>query len=84
MGSKAKRLPIRILKIWFDVCLVLAGAATLIFLVWLFISPIVMTGRDIPADAAVQVVVGQRTWFPVYQLEYTGPKIASTLLRTSG
>lgn len=70
MTSKSKNLPVRILKIWFDVVLVLGGAATLIFLGWLAFSPFFMADGDTPADATVQVVVGERSWIPVYRLDH--------------
>lgn len=70
MSTRVKIVPVRILKIWFDICLVLAGAATLMFLLWLPISPMIMVGREMPADATVQVVIGERSWLPVYELEH--------------
>ena len=70
MTSKSKNLPVRILKIWFDVVLVLGGAATLIFLIWLAFSPFFMADGDTPADATVQVVVGERSWIPIFKLDY--------------
>ena len=59
MGDTNKLLPVRILKIWFSVVLVLGGAATLIFMVWLAASPFLMAGGDVPADATGQVVAGE-------------------------
>ena len=66
MKSKSKNLPVRILKIWFDVVLVVGGAATLLFVVWLAFSPFLMADGDSPADATVQVVVGECSWIPVF------------------
>ena len=71
MRVKNRNLPVRILKIWFDIVLVLGGAATLIFLVWLAFSPFFMAKGDVPADATVRVVVGERSWIPVYRLDFT-------------
>ena len=70
MTSKSRNLPVRILKFWFSFVLVTGGAATLIFLVWLAVSPFVMADGDTPADATVQVVVGERSWIPVFKLDY--------------
>ena len=71
MRVRSKLWPVRILKIWFSVMVVLGGAATLIFLVWLAISPFLMAKGDIPVDATVRVVVGERSWIPVHELELT-------------
>lgn len=70
MTSKSKNLPVRILKFWFSFVLVAGGAATLIFLVWLAFSPFAMADGETPADATVQVVVGERSWIPVFKLDY--------------
>ena len=69
MRKKSRMLPVRILKVWFDVVLVVGGAACALFLGWLALSPFVMARGDRPADGAVQVVVGQRSWLPVLSLE---------------
>lgn len=69
MRRKAKMLPVRILKVWFDVVLVVGGAAGILMLGWLALSPFVMARGDRPADGAVQVVVGQRSWLPVFPLD---------------
>jgi hypothetical protein len=71
MGFKRKNLPVRILKIWFDIVVVLGGAATLLFLGWLALSPFLMAKGDLPSDATVRVVVGERSWLPVYRLDLT-------------
>lgn len=71
MSAKSKNLPVRVLKIWFDVALVLGGAATVVFLLWLTLSPFLMAGGDLQADATVRVVVGEQSWIPVYRLEIT-------------
>jgi len=70
MGVKAKNLPVRILKIWFDIVLVLGGVAALVFIGWLALSPFLMARGDFPADATVQVVVGSRSLHSVYPLEF--------------
>ena len=70
MGDTNKLLPVRILKIWFSVVLVLGGAATLIFMVWLAASPFLMAGGDVPADATGQVVAGERSWIPVHHVDF--------------
>ncbi|MGB5402042.1 MAG: DUF2975 domain-containing protein [Thermoanaerobaculia bacterium] len=71
MSVKNKLWPVRILKIWFGILVVLGGAGTLIFLVWLAFSPFLMAKGDMPADATVRVVVGERSWIPVHELELT-------------
>lgn len=71
MRIKSRDWPVRILKIWFGVMVVLGGAATLIFVIWLVLSPFLMAKGDLPADATVRVVVGERSWIPVYRLEFT-------------
>ena len=65
MAKKNSKLPVRILKIWFDVVLVLSGLATLLGLGWLVFSPILMAKGELPADATVQVTVGERSWMAV-------------------
>ena len=91
MKSKSKNLPVRILKIWFDVVLVVGGAATLLFVVWLAFSPFLMADGDTPADATVQVVGGERSWIPVFKLDYDqiegAPDLEirdATLVKTDG
>jgi hypothetical protein len=91
MTSKSKNLPVRILKFWFGFVLVTGGAATLIFLVWLTFSPFVMADGETPADATVQVVVGERSWIPVFKLDYEQIEGATdldirdaTLVKTGG
>lgn len=69
MTIKAKNVPVRILKVWFDICLALGGLACLVFLVWLAVSPFLMSGGEIPVDATVQVAVGERSLLPVLALE---------------
>lgn len=70
MEDTKKLLPVRILKIWFSVVLVLGGAATLIFIVWLVASPFFMARGDVPAEATVQVVAGERSWIPVHHVDF--------------
>lgn len=91
MGGKSKNLPVRILKIWFDVVLVLGGLAALLLLGWLALSPFLMAGGDQPSDAAVLVVVGERSWFPVYRLEFAPEEgaedlgiVRASLVKTTG
>ena len=69
MRKKSKMLPVRILKVWFDVVLVVGGAASVLLLGWLALSPFVMASGDRSADGAVQVVVGERSWLPVFPLD---------------
>lgn len=68
--DKPKNLPVRILKIWFDIVLVLGVVAALVFLGWLALTPILMARGDFPSDATVQVTVGERSWVSVYPLEF--------------
>jgi hypothetical protein len=70
MSSPTKNLPVRVLKIWFDIVLVLGGVATVLLSGWLAVSPFWMAEGNRPADATVQAVVGERSWFPVYPLQY--------------
>ena len=71
MGAKkTKNLPVRVLKIWFDIVLVLGSLSALIFLGWLALSPFLMAGGEMPSDANVKVAVGERSWFPVMPLEF--------------
>lgn len=79
MKAKSKNWPVRILKIWFGIVVVLGGAGTLIFVVWLAFSPFLMAKGDVPADATVQVVVGERSWLPVYELELVPVEDSSDL-----
>ena len=69
-SKKARNLPVRILKIWFDVVLVLGILSAVIFLAWLAISPFLMAGGEVPSDANVQVVIGQRSLIPLVPLEF--------------
>jgi hypothetical protein len=69
MHPNRKILPVRVLKIWFDVVLALGGVAALIFLAWLALSPFVMAKGDLPAEATVRVAIGQRSWVPVFPVE---------------
>ena len=68
MNAKSKLWPVRILKIWFSVAIGLGGAATFVFVVWFAVSPFLMAEGEVPADTTVRVVVGERSWIPVYQL----------------
>ena len=43
-------LPVRILKVWFDIVLVIGAIGLAVFIVWLAISPFVMAERGAPAD----------------------------------
>ena len=63
MTINTKTLPIRILKIWFDVVLVLSGAAFAVFLLWLVASPFVMAGGATPVDGAIRAAIGERRKF---------------------
>lgn len=86
MGSKKQKiLPVRILKIWFDIVLILGCISAVIFLGWLALSPFLMADGDLPSDANVQVVVGERSWFPVLPLEFEPlpPSESSTIITAS-
>ena len=73
MTGPTRILPVRVLKIWFDVVLVVGGLAAVIFLVWLALSPFVMAKSDTPAEATVRVAIGQRSWIPVLPLTLKPP-----------
>ena len=70
MSRRSQLLPIRILKIWFDVVLVVSGAAILLGLGWFLLSPLLMASREVPTDAAVHVSVGERSWLPVLAVDF--------------
>jgi hypothetical protein len=73
MTVSSQHLPVRILKIWFDVVLALGGVAAAIFVVWFALSPFLMARGDVPADATVQVAIGTRSLVPVVDLEIAPP-----------
>lgn len=68
--DKPKNLPVRILKIWFDIVLILGVVAVLVFSGWLALTPFLMARGEVPSDATLQVVVGERSWLSVYPLEF--------------
>ena len=69
MNAKTGVLPVRILKIWFDVVLVLGAPAAVVLVGWLAISPFLMADGKDPSEAAIQVVVGERSFLPIMPLE---------------
>lgn len=73
MQSSSHNLPVRVLKVWFDIVLGLGAAAAVLFLVWLVLSPFLMARGDFPADATVQVAIGERSLIPVMDLEVRQP-----------
>ena len=77
MKATTKVLPVRVLKIWFDVVLVLGGLSVVVLAGWLAISPLLMADGQTAADATVQVVVGERSLLPAMPLEI-GPLTASS------
>lgn len=79
MSRTSKVLPVRILKIWFDVVLVLSAIAYVLFLGWLVVSPFLMARGDLPVDGAVQVVIGERSWFPVFALDFEPKNVEQDL-----
>ncbi len=69
MNAKTGVLPVRILKIWFDVVLVLVALSAVPLVGWLAVSPFLMADGKTPSDATIQVVVGERSFLPVMPLE---------------
>lgn len=69
MNAKTGVLPVRILKIWFDVVLVLGALSAVALVGWLAISPFLMADGKNPSDAAIQVGVGERSFLPIMPLE---------------
>jgi len=70
MKATTRVLPVRILKIWFDVVLVLGALAAVVLVGWLVISPFLMADGKTPSNAAIEVVVGERSFLPVMPLEF--------------
>ena len=68
-SSKSRDLPVRILKIWFTITLVVGAIASIVGVAWLAISPFVMAGGEVPVDGTVYVTIGQRSVLPVLDLE---------------
>jgi len=68
--TRSSLLPVRILKVWFDIVLVTGAIGLAIFVVWLAISPIVMAERGAPVDAKILVVIGQRSILPVLPVAF--------------
>ena len=77
MKATTRVLPVRVLKIWFDVVLVLGALSVVVLAGWLAISPFLMADGRMAADAIVQVVVGERSLLPVMPLEI-GPTTATS------
>lgn len=69
MKATTRVLPVRVLKIWFDVVLVLGTLSAVALVGWLAISPFLMADGKNPSDAAIQVVVGERSFLPIMPLE---------------
>ncbi len=79
MFGNRKMLPVRVLKIWFDVVLALGTVAALLLLIWLVLSPFVIAEGNVPAEATVTVALGERSWIPVYPLVIEPADPSSTL-----
>ncbi len=60
-----KQTTARVVKIWLDVLLVLAGVFWCLLLLWLIVSPLVMSDSNTPVDGAVQVAIGSGSLRPV-------------------
>jgi len=67
-----KRISARVVKIWLDVSLVLGGIFWCLLLLWLLLSPLVMSGSSTSADGVVQVAIGSGSLRPVLSLSGTG------------
>ena len=69
MNTKTTILPVRLVKIWLDVVLVLGALSAVALVGSLVVSPFLMADGKNPSDAAIQVVVGERSFMPVLPLE---------------
>ena len=77
MTAKTTVLPVRVVKIWFDIVLFLGALSAVALAGSLAISPFLMAGGKNPSDAAIQVVVGERSFMPIMPLEI-GPAPGSS------
>jgi hypothetical protein len=80
MSVRSQQLPVRILKIWFDVVLALGVVAAVLFLVWLVVSPFVLLEAERPTEATIQVTLGEPAflWFRTHPVELEDPGATST------
>jgi hypothetical protein len=67
--ANSKLLVARILKIWFDIVLVLGTIGLMLMLAWVLLSPLVLSSEQKSADAAIWVGLGQGVFRPVLELE---------------
>jgi hypothetical protein len=74
MSTQGTILPVRILKIWFDILLVIGAIGAVILLGWMALSPVLMAKADIPTEATVKVAIGERSLFPVHPVEIEAPE----------
>ncbi len=66
---RSGQLPIRILKIWFDIVLALGVLAAIFLIGWIIISPFFMASGEWPSEAKVQVAIGVSSLVPVLPLK---------------
>ncbi len=67
-----KQTSARVVKIWLDISLALGGLFWCFLLLWLLLSPLVMSHSSTSADGVVQVAIGSGSLRPILSLNGTG------------
>jgi hypothetical protein len=65
-----------IVKVYLDICLVVAAIVLPLLLIWFLLSPLVMSEEGVYTDATIPVTIGESSLFPVFPLAPSGIEAA--------